>query len=249
MIVRTPDSKWAIYSPDLHTLTRMGLDERAALSTLSMELGSIDKAREALTGGEAAWAHALADMDAPTRMATLRRFGLSAAPPVSPVSALMTKGEAAKIRRHVHKAKAEQKVKEGRARRAAQKLAARVHAKPVATPPKEPRIKLTPEERAARARERSLRYYYKHQAPSQEQRQKTAHERRRRVAMYLLFGNYSLAAQLCGCTPDGIKSSIKAAGVAPIAKRQPPKVEVLRTMDNFGFEEKKIERALKRIRG
>ena len=224
MIVRTPDGKWAIYSSALRILTRVGLDERDALSVASEELGSIDKARAALADVES-WDAVLRLMDEPTRKALARRYGVEA-PPLSPAT----------IRQRELAAEGRARVAEGRARRAEvkaeQRAAAPAKPRPVViapTPRDAPRPRTPPDERAAVVARKAG----------------AAHKRAQRVAVYLLFGTYSRAANLCGCSPEGIESALRLAGVAKIEKRTPLAAEVERTMRSFGFEEKAIARALK----
>jgi len=96
---------------------------------------------------------------------------------------------------------------------------------------------------------KSLRHWRKITAEKREQRQAARlKEGCRQVAMYLLFGTYSTAATLCGCTPDAVKASVRLAGVEPIGKQTPLAIEVRRTMTNYGFDRKTIERALKRAK-
>ena len=141
MIVRTPDGKWAIYSPSLRILTRVGLDERDALSAASEELGSIDKARAALADGES-WDAVLRLMDEPTRKALARRYGVGA-PPLSPTT----------VRQRELAAEGRARVAEGRARRAASPPQPPPKPRPVVMPtprPAPPRPPRTPiDERAA----------------------------------------------------------------------------------------------------
>lgn len=113
MIVRTPDGKWAIYSPALRILTRVGLDERDALSAASEELGSVDKARAALADVES-WDAVLKLMDEPTRRALARRYGVEAPPP------------ALQVRRREQNAAAKLRALEARERRAEARRAAAV---------------------------------------------------------------------------------------------------------------------------
>lgn len=113
MIVRTPDGKWAVYSPTLRILTRVGLDERDALSAASEELGSIDKARAALAD-VGTWDAVLRLMDEPTRRALARRYGVEAPPP------------APEARHRAENAAAKLKALEARKRRAAARRAAAV---------------------------------------------------------------------------------------------------------------------------
>jgi hypothetical protein len=97
---------------------------------------------------------------------------------------------------------------------------------------------------------RSLRHWRKVTAEKREQRQAAQlKEGCRQVAMYLLFGTYSAAATLCGCTPEAVKASVRLAGIEPIGKQTPLAIEVKRTMNNYGFDRKTIERALKRAKG
>jgi hypothetical protein len=97
---------------------------------------------------------------------------------------------------------------------------------------------------------RSLRHWRKVTAEKREQRQAARlKEGCRQVAMYLLFGTYSAAAALCGCTPDAVKASVRLADIEPIGKQTPLAIEVKRTMNNYGFDRKTIERALKRAKG
>jgi hypothetical protein len=96
---------------------------------------------------------------------------------------------------------------------------------------------------------KSLRHWRKITAEKREQRQASRlKEGCRQVAMYLLFGTYSASAALCGCTPEAVKASVRLAGIEPIGKQTPLAIEVKRTMNNYGFDRKTIERALKRAK-
>ena len=222
MIVRTPDGKWAIYSSALRILTRVGLDERDALSVASEELGSINKARAALADVES-WDAVLRLMDEPTRKALARRYGVEA-PPLSPTT----------IRQRELAAEGRARVAEGRARRAASPP----------QPPKKPRPVVMPTVRTPRPAP-PPRTPIDERAALEARKATASHKRAQRVAVYLLFGTYSRAANLCGCSPEGIESALKLAGIAKIEKRAPLAAEVERTMRNFGFDEKAIKRALK----
>lgn len=132
------------------------------------------------------------------------------------------------------------------AAKAPQEIASQPAAQEMARPRYVPQPTTTPEYQRARHLANALKYKRRITAAK---RAAIEHERRRRVAAYLLFGTYTRAAALCGCTPEGIKSTLEIHGVARIAKRTPPAVEVERTMRNFGFDDKTIQRAMKHAKG
>ena len=255
MIVRTPDGKWAIYSPALRILTRVGLDERDALSAASEELGSIDKARAALADVES-WDAVLRLMDEPTRKALARRYGVAVPPPAPAVrrreenAAANLKAVEARERRAAAKSAAdalenERRRAEAKAKRDAEKDARAEERLRARAESRAPRTVYTPEERDDAHRVAALAYYHRQSADAAPRVAAAAHKRAQRVAAYLLFGTYSRAANLCGGAPDSVRAAVRAAGVAKIEKRTPLADEVERTMRNFGFDEKAIKRALK----
>lgn len=200
MIVRTPDGKWAVYSSALRILTRVGLDERDALSAASEELGSIDKARAALADVES-WDAVLRLMDEPTRKALARRYGVEAPPP------------APQVRRRELAAEGRARAAEARARRLEKQ--------------RERHKRLNEERRAALSAARATRVEEKAQKHA-EARQRVGKVRaevkakqqknplldpQTAVHAYEKHQSISAAARAVGTTPYKIKRALEVAGV------------------------------------